>query len=181
MEPDQKQHAEQTRWLDEHELTAWRAFSAVMIKLPAALDSQSQRDASLNLFEYLVLAGLSEAPDRTLRMSTLAVMANGSLSRLSHVVKRLETRGYLRRRPCAEDGRYTVAVMTDEGWDKVVSSAPGHVGAVHSLVLDTLEPGQLDQLRDASLNILRALDPGTGCPAGEGLVEPRVSAHGGRD
>ncbi|MET7616200.1 MarR family transcriptional regulator [Streptomyces sp. NPDC005408] len=164
---DHDREPEDPHWLNERELAAWRAFSAAMIKLPAALDAQLQRDAELNQFEYLVLAGLSESPGRTLRMSTLAVLANGSLSRLSHVVKRLENRGYLRREPCAEDGRYTNAVLTDEGWDKVVATAPGHVTAVRSLVVDVLEPEQFDQLREISRRILHAMDPDLGCPGGD--------------
>ncbi|GAA1358356.1 MarR family winged helix-turn-helix transcriptional regulator [Streptomyces beijiangensis] len=158
--------AEQPRWLDERELDAWKVFSAVMLKLPAALDTQLHRDSGLNQFEYLVLAGLSESPDRTMRMSTLAILANGSLSRLSHVVKRLESRGYLRREPCADDGRYTNAVLTDAGWDKVVAAAPGHVETVRSQVIDALEPEQLDQLREIGLRILHAMDPGFGCTEG---------------
>lgn len=169
-EPPQ-QGGEGTRWLDETQLDAWRAFSGVMLKLPAALDGQLQRDARMNQFEYLVLAALSEAPGRTLRMSTLAVLANGSLSRLSHVVKRLETRGHLRREPCARDGRYTNAVLTDAGWDKVVASAPAHVDTVRALVVDALEPEQLDQLRDISHRILRAMDPELKCPSEGSLTD----------
>jgi DNA-binding MarR family transcriptional regulator len=169
--------ADQTPWLDSRQLSAWMAFSAVIIKLPAALDSQSQREAELNLFEYLVLAGLSEAKDRTLRMSTLAIMTNGSLSRLSHVVKRLEKRGFLNRVPLPEDGRYTNAVLTDEGWDKIAATAPGHVRAVRSLVIDALEPEQLEQLHVASLQILRALDPDT-APEVEALI--RLRSHPGQ-
>ncbi|AVZ74199.1 MarR family transcriptional regulator [Streptomyces lunaelactis] len=158
------QHPSDPHWLNERELAAWKAFSAVMIKLPAALDAQLQREAGLNQFEYLVLAGLSESPGRRLRMSTLAVLANGSLSRLSHVVKRLEARGYLRREPCSDDGRYTNAVLTDDGWTKIVATAPGHVTAVRSLVVDALEPEQFDQLLEISLRVLHAMDPDVGCP-----------------
>ncbi|MFJ2646167.1 MarR family winged helix-turn-helix transcriptional regulator [Streptomyces sp. NPDC087420] len=161
----------EARWLDDRQLSAWKAYSAMLLKLPAALDSQLTRDAGLNQFEYLVLAALSESENRTLRMSTLAILSNGSLSRLSHVVKRLEKRGYLRREPCAADGRYTNAVLTDEGWDKVVATAPGHVEAVRSLVVDALEPEQLDQLRDISHRVLRALDPDLGCPSTETLED----------
>ncbi|MFF2522583.1 MarR family winged helix-turn-helix transcriptional regulator [Streptomyces liangshanensis] len=167
-----------TRWLDGHQLSAWKAFSGMLLKLPAALDSQLTQDAGLNQFEYVVLAALSESENRTRRMSTLAILANGSLSRLSHVVKRLEKRGYLRREPCAADGRYTNAVLTDAGWDKVVATAPGHVEAVRSLVVDALEPEQLDQLRDISHRLLHALDPDLGCPSGG---TPATPARGPED
>src|SRR4051794_16182855 len=117
-----------------------------------------QRDSGLSHFEYLVLATLSEAPERTRRMSALASLASGSLSRLSHVVKRLEGRGWVQRRPCPGDGRYTNAVLTEAGWRKVRSSAPGHVEAVRTLVLDALSRAELAELGGFARRILARLD-----------------------
>jgi len=117
-------------WLTAEEQAAWRSVVALLIRLPAAIEAELQRDAGISQFEYLVLSGLSEAPDRTLRMSDLAAMASGSLSRLSHVVSRLEARGWVRREACPGDGRFINAVLTDDGWAKVVATAPGHVAAV---------------------------------------------------
>ncbi|MER5349291.1 MarR family transcriptional regulator [Kitasatospora sp. NPDC002551] len=155
---------DEPRWLTAPELEAWKAFSAMIIKLPAALDAQLRVDSGLNQFEYLVLAGLSDAPGRMLRMSDLAVLANGSLSRLSHVVKRLEAQGYVRRERCPGDGRATNAFLTEDGFHKLVSSAPGHVEQVRSLVVDPLDPEQLDQLRRICLRMLQAMDPGLSWP-----------------
>ena len=76
------------------QLQAWRAFSAMMVILSAELDAQMQRREGLNEFEYNVMAGLSEAPGRTVRISQLAAATNGSLSRLSHLISRLEARGW---------------------------------------------------------------------------------------
>jgi DNA-binding MarR family transcriptional regulator len=143
-------------WLSDEEQAAWRPFVALLIRLPAALDAQLQRDAGISSFEYLVLSGLSEAPSRTLRMSELANMASGSLSRLSHVVSRLEAKGWVRREPCAGDGRFINAVLTDEGWQKVVATAPGHVAAVRALLVDTLTEDDLQTLGAISAQILAA-------------------------
>jgi DNA-binding MarR family transcriptional regulator len=153
---------EPPRWLTGDEQDSWLAFAGLMMKLPAALDAQLQRDAGITHFEYLVLAGLSMAPDRTLRMSELAGFVSGSLSRLSHVVSRLERRGWVRREPCPADGRYTNAVLTPTGWDKVVATAPGHVAAVRHLVVDALSTGQLRQLRDISRQVLRRIEESPG-------------------
>ena len=147
-------------WLTEEERAAWVRLVSVFIKLPAALDAQLQREAGISHFEYMVLSRLSEAPGRTLRMSDLAVLANGSLSRLSHVVTRLERRGWVRREPCPGDGRFTNAVLTDDGWAKVEATAPGHVAAVRELVIDALRPDQIEQLRDISLAIMGRVVPG---------------------
>ena len=151
---------EPPRWLSAEELRAWLPVGGLLLKLPAALDAQMQRDSGLSHFEYLVLANLSEAPERTRRMSELAALANGSLSRLSHVVKRLETRGWIERRACPSDGRYTNAVLTGAGWEKVLASAPGHVQAVRHLILDALSTAELDQLGAVARRILERLEPG---------------------
>ncbi|MEV6597586.1 MarR family transcriptional regulator [Actinoplanes sp. NPDC051346] len=146
------------RWLSAEELESWLPIGGLLLRLPAALDTQMQRDSGLSHFEYLVLANLSEAPGRTRRMSALAALANGSLSRLSHVVKRLEGRGWVERTTCPRDGRYTNAVLTDAGWDKVRHSAPGHVEAVRDLVLDTLTGPELAQLGDIARRVLARLE-----------------------
>jgi DNA-binding MarR family transcriptional regulator len=148
---------EQACWLSAEEQSRWRPFVGVLFRLPAALDQQLQRDAGITHFEYMVLSSLSEAPDRTLRMSDLAALARGSLSRLSHVVSRLEQRGWVRREPCPGDGRYINAVLTEEGWAKVATTAPGHVGAVRKHLVDVLSPEQLRELGEASERILKSL------------------------
>jgi DNA-binding MarR family transcriptional regulator len=146
------------RWLTAAELRAWLPVGGLLLKLPAALDAQMLRDSGLSHFEYLVLASLSEAPERTRRMSALAALANGSLSRLSHVVKRLEAKGWIERTACPSDGRYTNAVLTEAGWQKVLTSAPGHVDAVRALVVDVLSTAELEQLGDMARRILDRME-----------------------
>ena len=149
----------ETRWLDDDQQRAWRKLIAVTMLLPAALDGQLQRDAELTHFAYLVLAMLSEQPGRALRMSQLAARANSSQSRLSHVVARLEERGWVRRERMAEDARGNVAVLTDAGYAKVVASAPGHVEAVRCYVFDSLTPEQVQALDEICAAALARLDP----------------------
>ncbi len=147
------------RWLDDDERTAWVRLAAVLELLPGVLDSQLRRDAQLTHFEYFVLAMLSEAPDRTLRMTHLAGQTNATLPRLSHVVKRLEERGLVERVPCPEDARATNARLTPGGWDKVRETAPGHVATVRASVIDALTPEQVDQLAAIGEAILDRVDP----------------------
>src|ERR1700733_8678508 len=123
-------------WLSDDEQAAWRPFVALLFRFPALLDAQLQKDAGISHFEYMVLSSLSEAPGRTLRMSQLAAMASGSMSRLSHVVSRLEAKGWVRREACPGDGRFINAGLTDDGWAKVLATAPGHVAAVRRLLID---------------------------------------------
>jgi DNA-binding MarR family transcriptional regulator len=151
------------RWLDEEEQAAWMSLGGLLVQLPAELDTRMQRLGDLTNFEYVVLAQLSEAPDRTLRVSELAGVTRGSLSRLSHLLKRLEARGWVRREPAPEDGRYTNAILTGPGWDKVVATAPLHVEIIRNLVIDVLTRSQRRQLREISRRILRGLTPESSC------------------
>ena len=149
----------ETEWLDEEEREAWVRLVAVVELLPGVLDAQLRAEAGLTHFEYFVLAMLSEAPERTLRMTSLAQRTNATLPRLSHVVRRLEDRGLVERFPCPEDGRATNARLTAGGWDAVAAAAPGHVTTVRHHVLDPLTREQVAQLRDISDALLTRLDP----------------------
>jgi DNA-binding MarR family transcriptional regulator len=148
-----------TQWLDDSERAAWLRLIAVVELLPGVLDSQLRADEGISHFEYFVLAMLSEAPERTLRMTSLAQRTNATLPRLSHVVRRLEGRGLVVRFPCPEDGRATNAQLTEAGWDAVVAAAPGHVDTVRRHVLDPLTDEQLEQLRSIGDALLTRLDP----------------------
>lgn len=149
----------ETEWLDETERDAWLRLVAVVELLPGVLDAQLRAEAGLTHFEYFVIAMLSEAPERTLRMTSLAVRTNATLPRLSHVVRRLEDRGLVERFPCPEDGRATNARLTETGWGAVVAAAPGHVATVRRNVLDPLTREQVAQLRDIAEALLTRLDP----------------------
>ena len=149
----------ETPWLDDEQRAAWVKLVAVTELLPGVLDTQLRRDSGLTHFEYFVLAMLSESPERSLRMTSLAHQTNATLPRLSHVVARLENRGLVERFPCAEDGRATNAKLTDAGWAAIVAAAPGHVANVRRHVIDVLSPEQLRQLEGIMATLLERLDP----------------------
>ncbi|MCS5732819.1 MarR family winged helix-turn-helix transcriptional regulator [Herbiconiux daphne] len=147
------------RWLTPEQLRAWIRLEAVVELLPAVLDSQLQHDEQLTHFEYLVMAKLSESPEHTLRMTALAATTNSTLPRLSHVVSRLESRGFVERSPCPTDRRATNAHLTEAGWQKVVQTAPGHVETVRDYVIDRLTDEQVTQLDEIMQALLQKLDP----------------------
>ncbi len=151
-------------WLDDGQQESWRAVVGLLMMLPAALESDLRRTADLTMFDYLVLASLSEAPKRTLQMSALATRANASLSRLSHVVTRLEKRGWITREVCGRDARATNAVLTRSGWEKVVATAPQHAQAVRDLVVSALSPSQFQQLGSIAGKIGRRIEERTAAP-----------------
>lgn len=163
-----------TRWLDGQERATWLKLVAVLELLPGVLDSQLRRDAGITHFEYFVLAMLSEAPDRTLRMTELAQLTNSTLSRLSHVIRRLEERRLVERFPCPEDGRATNAHLAPEGWKLIQAAAPGHVSTVRENVLDALTRGQLAQLNAITTAMLLKLDPAGRLAAFYDRADPRA-------
>ncbi|KJC64870.1 MarR family winged helix-turn-helix transcriptional regulator [Agreia bicolorata] len=146
-------------WLSDDQQRAWVRFISVVERLPGVLDTQLQHDADLTHFDYFTLAMLSEAPNRTLRMTELAAVTNASLPRLSHVVSRLEKRGFIERTPCPGDRRATNAQLTDSGWEKVGATAPGHVGTVRDYVIDPLDEQDVADLHRIMGKILGKLDP----------------------
>lgn len=147
------------RWLTDDEIDTWLKFRAVVELYPGLLDAQLRRDSQMTHMEYQVLAMLSEVPDRTLRMTALAARTNGSLTRMSHVVTRLEQRGIVARSACPEDGRATNVTLTDAGHAALVAAAPGHVTQVRESFLDALSPAQLGQLDAICDAILDRIDP----------------------
>ncbi len=153
---------DETPWLSSEQLRSWMALNAMIETLPAAIDAQLKQESGLNRFEYLVLAGLSEAPGRALPMTELAIFATGSMSRLSHAVDRLERKGWVMRRPVAGGGRRVEAVLTDEGMATVVAAAPGHVREARRLVIDVLDEEQIAQLDRIARAVVAASAPEMG-------------------
>jgi DNA-binding MarR family transcriptional regulator len=103
-------------------------------------------------FEFSVMVALSRQPGRSLQLKELAVVANGSLSRLSHVITRLERRGWVRRLSGTK-GRATHAELTDEGYRKLMAAGPIHFQEVRRLVFDLLTPEEVEALRRVASRI----------------------------
>jgi DNA-binding MarR family transcriptional regulator len=154
----QADHAAEPHWLSAEQLQAWMDFTLLLATLPTALEQQLQRDAQLSYVEYYVLAGLSDQPERAMRMSQLAVMTNAELSRLSHLIRRLESRGFVRRETDPADRRVSLAILTDAGYEHLVAAAPGHVDRVRELVIDAISPTALAQLQATSKKIIARID-----------------------
>ncbi|MFJ5958730.1 MarR family winged helix-turn-helix transcriptional regulator [Paenarthrobacter sp. NPDC092416] len=146
------------RWLNADERRAWLALLSINTLLPSALDTQLQSAGKLSLFDYNVLAMLSETEGRYLPMSELAARTSASLSRLSHVVTKLQKRGWVERQAHPGDARVTVAHLTETGMSTIVSLAPAHVESVRSLMLDSLTPDDVADLARIGEKIVSRLD-----------------------
>ena len=146
-----------TRWLSLDEQHPGRAVLEATRRLDEQLDRELQHEAGMPLAYYTILAMLSEAPDRTLRMSELAQRTWSSRSRLSHAVDRLEEKGWVTRISCPSDKRGAFALLTDAGFAVLEAAAPGHVEGVRRHVFDQLTPSQVEALGAISHKVAQQL------------------------
>jgi DNA-binding MarR family transcriptional regulator len=141
------------------QLEAWIWLVVLFETMPAAIEKQLKADVGLNLFEYMVLARLSEESDRTLQMARLAEISNGSISRLSHAVTRLERRGWLDKQVGGAAQRHNTVTLTDAGYEALSAVAGSHVANVRRLLADPLTAGEIDSLVAIARKLVGAADP----------------------
>ncbi|WP_190198465.1 MarR family winged helix-turn-helix transcriptional regulator [Streptomyces djakartensis] len=153
------EEAQEPRWLTDEEQRVWRSFMEGATLLDDHLDRQLQRDAGMPHVYYGLLVKLAEAPRRRLRMTELAMLAKITRSRLSHAIARLEKSGWVRREDCPDDKRGQFAVLTDQGYEVLRQTAPGHVEAVRQAVFDRLTPQQQKSLGEIMRIIAEGLQP----------------------
>ena len=137
--------ANEPKWLNPREMKAWRSYIIASRRLLEALDSDLDGH-DLSMADYEVLAQLSDAPERRMRMTELAEIAMLSKSRLSHRMKVMEKAGWVRREVCTEDKRGSFAVMTDKGWRAIVKAAPDHVDSVRNRFVNNLTAKDQEEL-----------------------------------
>ena len=148
----------QPQWLTPTEREAWLGLNAIMTLLPATLDSDLQNKEAITLFDYSMLAMLSEEPGQQMSMTKLASLTSASLSRLSHVVKKLENRGWVKREQAEHDARVKIASLTAKGMSQLEQLAPHHVGVVRNLVFDSLDDKDVNDLRRISRKIISGIE-----------------------
>jgi DNA-binding MarR family transcriptional regulator len=135
--------------LTADEEAAWRALARAVLVIPRVLDADLLQKEGLNVTEYNVIMNLSEAPERSLRMSELANYVSITVSGLTRVVERLERQGLVERVRAASDGRGQVAVLTKEGLARLKRAWPVHLASVRRNVVDHLDGLDLQKLAEA--------------------------------
>lgn len=148
-----------TDWLSETQQRDWRAFLSVLNLLPIQFGRVLQDEFGISLSDYEILVRLSEAEDKSMRMSELAASTLSSRSRLSHQVDRLEKAGFVSRRACVNDRRGAWAEMTQTGWELLVKAAPTHVQSVRDHLVDVLTAEEFELLGAISDKVLSKLTP----------------------
>jgi DNA-binding MarR family transcriptional regulator len=148
-----------TIWLSESQQQDWRAFLSMMSLLPVQFGRVLQDNFGIGLSDYEILVRLSEAEDRSMRMSELAASTLSSRSRLSHQIDRLEKAGLVSRQACLNDRRGALAAMTEAGWQLLVQAAPIHVQSVRDQLVDVLTDAEFKTLGEISNKVLERLTP----------------------
>jgi DNA-binding MarR family transcriptional regulator len=146
-----------TEWLNAEQQAAWRAWLSAGMLLREQLNKELQEQHGLTSADYEILVQLSEHPERRMRMSELADTTLVSRSRLTHQVDRMERAGLVERQECTDDRRGYFAVLTQTGWDAIVSAAPDHVASVRAHMIDRLSDRELRALGDACQKIIEPL------------------------
>jgi DNA-binding MarR family transcriptional regulator len=131
-----------TTWLTPEEMDAWMAFINTVEPLHVALEADLQPH-DLTLGEYEVLAFLSEAPERAMRMTDLAHRLRLSPSGLTRRLDGLVRAGYVERRSCPSDRRVMYAALADPGMEFLRVVAPDHVDSVRRHFLDGCDSADL--------------------------------------
>ncbi|WBB80712.1 MarR family transcriptional regulator [Micromonospora sp. WMMD882] len=151
-----------TRWLDDDEQHAWRAWLRLQSRLTAHLGRQLQQESGLSLADYEVLVQLSESPDDRLRPYALQELLDWEQSRLSHHLSRMQRRGLVEREECPSDRRGAFVVLTAAGRAAIEAAAPGHVAAVRAFFLDHLDRDELRTLGRLTSRVVTRLDAAAG-------------------
>ena len=146
-------------WLSDEQQQVWRAFLRMSGQLNEYIERDMQQTGGMPHAYYLILAMLSEAPGRQLRMNQLADVVRASQARVSHAIARLEEAGWVQRMPAPGDRRGQIAELTDAGFERLVEVAPNHAETVRSIMFDPLSPEQLQNFDDICRTILAELDP----------------------
>ena len=134
------------RWLSESEQETWRSVVLMQQQLNVLLERELLRTAGLSLADYAVLVTLSEADNYTLQSRDMALHLAWEKSRLSHQVRRMESRGLVERVACATDARAAMVRLTDAGLAVIKQAAPSHVDLVRELLFDPISAKDAKEL-----------------------------------
>jgi DNA-binding MarR family transcriptional regulator len=148
----------ETRWLDDDQQRAWRAYLRMQGRLSARLNRQLQTDSQLSLADFDVLVQLTDVPDGRLRVVELARALHWEQSRLSHHVARMQKRGLVVREECHDDRRGAFVVLTPTGRGAIEAAAPRHVETVRRVLFDVLTDDQVRALATISDRVLTAIE-----------------------
>ena len=145
-----------TRWLDSEEMKAWRAYITTSVDLMKALEQDVDR-FGITMGDYQLLAMISEAPDRRVRLCDLAEQLRLTRSGLTRRLDGVLSSGLVARRPDSTDKSVAFAELTSKGWNLLRRAAPVHLESVRRLMIDHLSRAEIKALGNAFTRIEKNL------------------------
>lgn len=144
-------------WLSDEAQQAWRSLLAMNTQLHAHLARALQRDSDISYTDFTVLVRLTDNADGRARISELAELLQWERSRLSHHIKRMESRDLLERSSCPEDGRGAYIAVTPAGRAALEQAAPSHAALVRELVFTGMSEHEMAALNAVCERVLGRL------------------------
>ena len=144
------------------ELSAWISFLRAHSAVTRQFNAELLATHGLTINDFDVLAQLALAPERALKRVELSERVLLTPSGITRLLKGLERAGWVSNRPCAEDARVTYAVLTDEGYEKLLEARKTHRASVRALFSERFDREELESLADL-LERLRTRDDPDPC------------------
>lgn len=141
------------RGLDEIEERCWQDFLESSTLLLDAINRRLLARHELTLFDFLLLDGLLRSAEGSARMGDLAHAMVIAPSRLTELMRRMESKSLVRRTRSRTDGRGVIASITPEGRARVRRAARTYVEAVRAFYLVQLSRPQMIALGDSCRRI----------------------------
>jgi DNA-binding MarR family transcriptional regulator len=159
----------ETRTLEPEEWELWDTWMRAHRVLVRELDRDLQREFGISKAEFSVLATLQGAPGREMRVSEFAESLGWEKSRVSHLLTRMEHRGFVERTRYGASGRRTGIGLTATGRRVAQRAVVGHAGNIRRYVLDSLTPEQAAVIRAWSEDLIDRIEPHGGA-TGDGAA-----------
>jgi DNA-binding MarR family transcriptional regulator len=150
-------------WLSAEQQRVWRNYLAMSARLQIEMNRQLQHECGLSLPDYDVLVALDEL--EACRVNDLGARLGWEQSRVSHQLRRMQSRGLVAKRGADDDRRAAVVELTGEGRAALTSAAHGHVDLIRDVVFDGVGGADLrvlDRWTSAVLGRLHERSQGTG-------------------
>jgi len=147
-----------------HRAAAWELYFTTTARLTERIEAALKCQSGLSMPEYSVLLMTDRAGEAGIRPSVLAHKVVFSRSRLTHTMKRLESRDLISRRPCQGDGRGGLVFLTDAGKHLFDEAAIVQRDVIRRLFLNEITPEEIDMLTGLFSRVSERIDNDTPCP-----------------
>ncbi|ROS75267.1 MarR family winged helix-turn-helix transcriptional regulator [Cellulomonas sp. PhB143] len=149
--------------LDPVEERAWRSYQRMQMRVGQHLARELAAEADLSDADLAVLAALDVRPGGRRRTIDLRRAVEWEKSRLSHQLRRMESRGLVEREAAADDGRGADVVLTPTGRAAVAAARCSRARSIRRHLLAHLTPAQVAELAEIADTVNAGLD--AACPA----------------